>query len=70
MEVAGVPLVCSLAVAPLAEGFAVADRAVVADSPVAAGMFVDTEVVDNPCMAPGIPAAAFAAPVGCTEACS
>ena len=70
MEVAGVPLVGSLAVAPLAEGFAVAGRAVVADSPVVADTVVDTEVVGNLCMALEIPAAVFAAPVDCTEACN
>ena len=70
MEVAGVPLVGSLAVAPLAEGSAVAGRAVVAGSPVVADTVVDTEVVGSPCMALEFPAAAFAAPVDCIAACN
>ena len=70
MEAAGDPLVGSQAVAPLAEGFAVADRAAVADSPVVADTVVGTEVADSPCTALGIPAAAFAAPVDCIEACN
>ena len=60
----------SQAVAPLAEGFAVADRAAAVDSPVVADTVVGTGVVGSPCTALGVPAAASAVPVDCIEACN